>query len=135
MTCGKHEAVAVGPQRIRGIVFQKTLPQRIDNRGQAHGRAGMPGIRLLHGINGERPDGVDAQLIDVLLAHSVSLADQGMTATWVQGLDAAPAGKAPKLYSKRGLAGLHGWCAGYSQVSCSGRGAVGSESPEVVTLH
>jgi hypothetical protein len=56
----------------------------------------MPGIGLLHGINRERPDSIDAQLIDVLLAHSVSLADQGIPATWVQGLDAAPADKAPK---------------------------------------
>jgi len=40
-------------------------------------------------------------LIDVLLAHSVSLADQGMTAMWVQGLDAAPADKSIKLYFKK----------------------------------
>jgi hypothetical protein len=35
-----------------------------------------------------------------------------MTAMWVQGLDAAPADKAPKLYSKKGLASLRGWRAG-----------------------
>jgi len=72
----------------------------------------MAGVGLLHGINGECPDRIDAQLIDVLLAHSVSLADQGMTATWVRGLDTAPAVKAPKLYSKKGLASLRGRRAG-----------------------
>jgi hypothetical protein len=81
----------------------------------------MAGVGLLHGINGECPDRVDAQLIDGLLAHDVSLADQGMTAMWVQGLDAAPADKAPKLYSKKGWAGLCDWRPGYFQVSCSGR--------------
>jgi len=84
----------------------------------------MAGIGLLHGINGECPDGVDAQLIDVLLVHSVSLADQGMTATWVQGLDAAPADKAPKLYSKKGWAGLRGWRPGDSQAPSSNNGAM-----------
>jgi hypothetical protein len=77
----------------------------------------MTGIGLLHGINGECPDRIDAQLIDVLLAHSVSLAEKGIPAMWVQGLDAAPADKTPKLYSKKGRTGLRGGRAGYSQVS------------------
>jgi len=65
----------------------------------------MSRIGLLHGINGERSDCIDAQLIDILLAHFVSLADQGMTAMWVQGLDAAPADEALKLYSKNAWVG------------------------------
>ena len=57
---GQHEAVAVGPQRIGRVVAQGILPQRIGDRREAHRRAGVPGLRLLHGIDGQRPDGVDA---------------------------------------------------------------------------
>ena len=65
----QHEAVAVGPQRIGRVVAQKLLPQRIGDRRDAHRRAGMAGLRLLHGVDGERADGIDAQPVDVLHAN------------------------------------------------------------------
>ena len=54
----QHEAVAVGPIRVRGIEFQEAGEQHGGDIGHAHGHAGMAGIGLLHGIHGERADGI-----------------------------------------------------------------------------
>ncbi len=59
----EHEAVAVGPKRIGGVVAQELLPQRVDDRGKRHRRSGMTGIRLLHGVDGQGANGIDAELI------------------------------------------------------------------------
>jgi len=56
----EHKTVAVGPQRVSGIVTEKLLPQRIYHGGQGHRRARMAGIRLLHRVDGERANGIDA---------------------------------------------------------------------------
>ena len=61
----KNEAVAIGPDGVGGIVAQKLLPQNIGDRGQAHGRAGMAGVGLLHAVNGQSADGVDAQAVEL----------------------------------------------------------------------
>ena len=61
----QHEAVAVGPQRIGRVVAQKLLPQRIGDRRNAHRRAGMARLRLLHGVDGQCADGIDTQPVDV----------------------------------------------------------------------
>src|SRR5215469_923181 len=63
MAVRKHETIAIGPDRVLRIEFQDTIPYRIDERRQRHGRSGVPGVGLLHGIDGERANGVDAQLI------------------------------------------------------------------------
>ena len=70
---GQHEPVAVGPNRIRRIVLQVFLPKLVYNRRQSHRCARMSGVRLLHSINGKRSNGVDAQLIDVLLGRNRTL--------------------------------------------------------------
>ena len=54
----EHEAVAVPPFRIAGIVLEHIAPQHLRNVGHAHGRAGMSRIRGLHGIHGERANGI-----------------------------------------------------------------------------
>ena len=53
----------LGHSGIGGIVAQKIVPQLINDRRQPHGRAGMAGVGLLHGVNGKGADGIDAQLI------------------------------------------------------------------------
>jgi hypothetical protein len=63
MAVGQHEAVAVRPDRIRGIEAQEALPQRVGHRRQRHGRTGMAGFRLLDGIHRERADGIDAEFV------------------------------------------------------------------------
>lgn len=63
VTRGQHETIAIGPQGIGGIVTQEILPQRVGYRRHRRWRAWMAGISLLHGINGQRPDGIDAELI------------------------------------------------------------------------
>src|SRR3982074_1166609 len=55
----KHEAIAVWPQRNRGVIFQKFMPKRVHDWRQAHGRAGMAGIRLLYGVDRQGTNGVD----------------------------------------------------------------------------
>ena len=56
-----------------GVEAQEALPQTIDDRCQRHRRARMAGVGLLHRIHGQGADGVDTQLIEVLLclAHLV----------------------------------------------------------------
>ena len=54
----EHEAVAVPPVRVAGVVLEHVAPQHLGNVGHAHGRAGMSRIRGLHGIHGERADGI-----------------------------------------------------------------------------
>ena len=60
----QHEAVAVGPDRVGGIEAQKLLPQGVNHRRHRHRRPGMAGIGLLHRIDAQGPDGVDADLVD-----------------------------------------------------------------------
>jgi len=63
----QHEAVAVRPKRVVWIEAQELLPQAIDDGGHPHGRARVAGVRLLHRIHDQCPNGVDTELIDVFL--------------------------------------------------------------------
>jgi len=72
MPVREHEAIAVRPQRIGRIVTQKSLPQRVSNRREPHRRARMPGIRLLHRINRQRADGIDAEKVQVYLSFRLT---------------------------------------------------------------
>ena len=62
---GQHEPVAVGPVGVRGGVAQEPRPHHIRHRRGAHRGAGVPGVRLLDGVDRERPDGVDGELVEV----------------------------------------------------------------------
>ena len=55
---GQHEAVAVGPVRRRGVELQELGEQHRRHVGHAHGHAGMPALGPLHGVHGQRADGV-----------------------------------------------------------------------------
>ncbi len=52
MAIRQHEAVAVGPERIRRIVFQVVPPEDLGNIGHAKRSARMPRIRGLYRIHG-----------------------------------------------------------------------------------
>ena len=60
----QHEAVTVGPIGMFRVVAQEAAPQRIAHRSQAHGRARMAGIGLLHGVHRQGAKGVDALRVD-----------------------------------------------------------------------
>ena len=71
MAAGQHEPVAIDPAGIRRIVAQHTLPQRVGRRRGVHRRAGMAGLRLLHRVHHQHPDGVDRELIQIrMTCHS-----------------------------------------------------------------
>ncbi len=61
----QHEPVAIGPDRIVGIKAQELLPQGVDHGRHRHGRARMPGVGLLDRIHRQRPNGIDAYLVDI----------------------------------------------------------------------
>src|SRR3546814_2406982 len=60
---GEHEAVAVGPQRIGGVVLQESLPQHVGHRRRAERQAGMAAVGLLHHVDGKEAKRVDAALV------------------------------------------------------------------------
>ncbi len=64
MTVREHEAVAVRPFRIGRVMAQMAVPERQRDLGHAHRHARMPGVRLLHGIHGER-----AQYVGEIVAN------------------------------------------------------------------
>ena len=59
---GEHEAIAVGPARLRGIVAQEPEPQRRSHLGGPHGHAGVSGVGLLDAVHREALDGVGNRL-------------------------------------------------------------------------
>ena len=66
---GKHEAVAIQPGGIGGIIAQKFLPQAIGDRRQSHRRARMARVGLLHGVDGQSSNRVNAQRVQLLSRH------------------------------------------------------------------
>ena len=58
MTIREHEAVAVGPAGIAGIVLQEIPPEHFGDVGHSHRHARMTGVGALNGIHAECPDGV-----------------------------------------------------------------------------
>ncbi len=61
---GKHEAVTVGPARVRRIVLHRPGEERVaDGRGPER-EARVAGVGLQHGVDGQRADRVDAELVE-----------------------------------------------------------------------
>ncbi|MNL27300.1 hypothetical protein D3C87_1488830 [compost metagenome] len=58
---GQHEAVAVGPVRVRGVMLQVPAPERHGDIRHAHRCTGVTGIGLLDGVHGKHADGVSHQ--------------------------------------------------------------------------
>ena len=61
---GEHHAVAIRPVRIRRAIPQDAVPQHVGHRSQSHRGSRMSAVRLLHGVDGERANGVYAQLVE-----------------------------------------------------------------------
>jgi hypothetical protein len=70
--------------RFEGIVLHETRPEYIGHGRSAHGHSGMTRVRLLNCVYGEKPNGVNAQLVELrLFERFVLRAYCGMT---VQGI-------------------------------------------------
>ena len=58
VTAGQDEAVAADPVLVARVVAHHPLEQRVGQRSEAHGGAGMPVADLLDRVRGQHPDGV-----------------------------------------------------------------------------
>ena len=54
VTVRQHEAIAIRPVRIRGVVSQMARPQRNGDVGHAHRHAGMPGFGRFDRVHRQR---------------------------------------------------------------------------------
>src|SRR5260370_30423314 len=61
MACREYETIAIWPRGIHGVVAEEALPQTVDHGRKTHGGTGTARICLLHGVDCESADGVDAQ--------------------------------------------------------------------------
>ena len=61
----EHEAIAVGPDRIRRVEAHDAIPEGVDQRRERHRRTRMPGVGGLDRIHRQRPNGVDGELIEL----------------------------------------------------------------------
>ena len=61
----QHEAVAVRPDRVGRIEAEEPLPERVRDGRDPDRRSGMSRARCLDRIDAQRPDRVDARLIEV----------------------------------------------------------------------
>ncbi len=64
MTAGEDEAITATPSGVGGVVPQVLGPEHVAQWRQGHRGTGVAGVRPLHGIHGQRPDGVDAKLVE-----------------------------------------------------------------------
>ena len=62
----EHEPVAVRPVGMGGGVAQEAGPERVRHGRHAHRRTGMPRVRLLDAVDGEGPDRVDRELVQLI---------------------------------------------------------------------
>jgi hypothetical protein len=58
----EHEAVAVGPAGLRGVILQEPAPEHGGHVGHAHGHALVAGPGLVDGVHGQDADGVGHDL-------------------------------------------------------------------------
>src|SRR6266508_1862220 len=68
MPRAEDEAVPVVPVRIARIVPQESGPEHIGHGRHSHGHSWMSRLCLLDRVHGERPDGVDAELVKFYLS-------------------------------------------------------------------
>ncbi len=59
----EHHPVPIRPARVCRVVSQNAVPQHIRDRSQPHRGSGMSTVCLLNRVDGQRADGVDAQLV------------------------------------------------------------------------
>ena len=84
----EHEPVPVDPLRIRRIVLHQLVVEQISDRSASKRSAGMARLRLLHGIDSEKAECVDGDLVNfvlfriLLFAHSFPLLFQETRRVW-----------------------------------------------------
>ena len=61
----EHESVAVGPLRIGGVVLHDLRVEQVRSRRERQRGARMTGLRRLNGVDRERANRVDAELIEL----------------------------------------------------------------------
>ena len=62
----EHEAIAIEPARIGGIVAEMPGPEHVGEGSERHRSAGVARVRLLNGIHGKDSDRVDAEIFERL---------------------------------------------------------------------
>ena len=94
-----------GQMRIGRIVAQHLVPQRIGDRRQRHGRAGMAALGRFDRIHGQRADRVDRKLIEMSCLLSVAgspwplvLPMHRLSVTGERGQRASQAARPPERY-------------------------------------
>ena len=82
MPARQHETVPARPVRIRRVVPEQSLEEKVGHRGQAHRRARVPVAYFLDRIHRQDPDEIDGALVGCrpvklgLIAHGRSLSVQ-----------------------------------------------------------
>ena len=106
VTGAQHEAVAVGPLRVRGVRVQEAPEDRVPQRRQRHRRARVAGVRLLHGVHRQAADRVDRESLYLRLrrGHS-SILEAAPRATPPPGSSSRPRGSHQAITRCAGGAG------------------------------
>ncbi len=81
MARGQHEAIAIGPRRVGRVVAEVAAPQREPQARRPHRHTGVAGVRLLHGIDGEKLNGLGGETSQVVVdrsRHRVTLFVSGL---------------------------------------------------------
>src|SRR5215469_7863825 len=73
MAVRQNKTISIGPDGILRIEAKNAIPDGIDKRRKRHGGAGMSGLSLLHCVNRERTNGIDAQLIQLCSGQSLNV--------------------------------------------------------------
>ena len=60
VTVREHEPIAIGPDGILRIEAHDAVPDGVDQRGERHRRAGVPGFGLLDRVNRKSANRIDA---------------------------------------------------------------------------
>mmetsp|Transcript_4845 Transcript_4845/g.13199 ORF Transcript_4845/g.13199 Transcript_4845/m.13199 type:complete len:240 (-) Transcript_4845:7-726(-) len=63
VAAGQHEAVAVHPPRIDRVVAHAARPDGVRDGRHGHGRARVPGVRLLHAVHRNASQAIDDVIV------------------------------------------------------------------------
>ena len=64
MACGQNEAVTVEPTGVCLVVVKEAAPENVGHGSGTHRHSRMTAVGLLHGINREKADRVNAEVIN-----------------------------------------------------------------------
>ena len=60
----QHEAVAVEPLGVLGVVLEELVPEGVTHGCAAHRQAGVAAVGLVDGVNSQHPNAVDAERVE-----------------------------------------------------------------------